>query len=389
MPLTDASVRNAKPAEKAYKIADAKGLYLLVKPSGKYWRFDYSFGSRKTMAFGVYPEISLSRARELLKDARNSLDRDVDPGHTKRIAKAMPGAVDDSFEVIGREWLERNKKKWAQSHYSKVKLRLENEVFPWLGRRHIRQIAPVEVLAVAQRVEKRGAVETAHRVLQYSGAIFRYAVATSRAESDPTRDLRGAIAAPVKGSFASIKDGPGIGKLLRAIDAYPASYNVGAALRFAPLVFVRPKELRLMEWSEVDMKAGEWRIPKEKMKKRRPHIVPLSTQALAILNEMRPFSGTGKLVFPGQRKDRPLSENTLTAGLRRIGYSGEEMTAHGFRSTASTTLNENSWPTDVIELQLAHVEGNSVKAAYNYAQHLPKRREMMQWWADHLDKLKA
>lgn len=387
MPLTDAAIRAAKPAEKPYKLADKLGMYLLVSATGRYWRWDYRFaGKRKTHALGVYPEVSLGKAREALLDAREQHRKGIDPGLARKIAKSRPRGGGSSFESVGREWFEKMRPTWAESHSGKVLLRLEADLYPWVGSRDIGTITAPELLLVAQRVEKRGAVESAHRVLQYAGSIFRYAIATGRAERNPVPDLRGAIAPPVRGSFAAIREPKRVGELLRAIEAYPGSFVVGTALRLAPLLFVRPTELRLMEWEEIDN--SEWKIPALKMKMARPHIVPLSTQAQALIAAVKPLTSGGRYVF-GARRDRPISDGALRMALKALGYDGSEQTVHGFRSMASTLLNEQGWNPDVIERQLAHIEGNSVRAAYNYAQYLPERRRMMQAWADYLDGLKS
>jgi integrase len=263
-------------------------------------------------------------------------------------------------------------------------------VFPWLGARPIGEITGPELLTALRRVENRGVVETAHRVMQNCSQVFRYAVATGRAQRDPTFDLRGALPPVRSNHFASITEPKAIGGLLRAIDVYKGSFITQCALRLAPLVFVRPGELRRAEWAEFDLDASEWRIPASKMKMRVMHIVPLSAQAVSILRDLRPLTGTVKYVFPGTRgKDRPMSENTVLAALRRMGYGTDDMTGHGFRSMASTILNEQGWNRDAIERQLAHAERDNVRAAYNYAEHMPERRKMMQQWADYLDGLKA
>lgn len=385
MALSDAAVRAAKPGAKPYKLADKDGLYLLVSAKGRYWRFDYRFaGKRKTHALGVYPEVGLGKAREALYEAREQLRKGIDPGLARKIAKSLPRGGGSSFEAVGREWFARQKPTWADSHADKVLLRLEADLYPWLGARDVAAITAPELLLVIRKVEQRGAIESAHRCLQYASSIFRYAIATSRAERNPAPDLRGALAPAVRGSFATIHEPRRIGALLRAIDAYPGGYVVACALKLAPLLFVRPTELRLMEWAEID--GAEWRIPAEKMKMRRPHIVPLPTQAAAIIESLRPLTGAGTYVL-STRHTRPLSDGALRMALKSLGYDGSEQTVHGFRSMASTLLNEQGWNRDAIERQLAHVEGG-VRGAYNYAQFLPERRTMMQAWADYLDNLR-
>jgi integrase len=281
-------------------------------------------------------------------------------------------------------------KQWAKGHADKIIRRLELYIFPWLGGRPIKAITAPELLAALRRVESRGANETAHRAMQVCGRVFRFAVATGRAERDPSRDLSGALAPVKEKHLASITDPQEVGALLRAIDAYNGEWITRCALRLAPLVFVRPGELRHARWSEIDFDKAEWRIPAARMKMRVQHIVPLSTQAITVLRDLHQLTGKFDYAFPGTRsRQRPMSENTVTAALRRMGYGGDDMTGHGFRSMASTLLNEHGWNRDAIERQLAHGERDAVRAAYNYAQHLPERRKMMQDWADFLDKLKV
>jgi len=393
MPLTDAAVRNAKPAAKAVRLFDANGLYLEISPSGgKWWRLKYRCGGKeKRLSLGVYPEIQLRTARMKCKAARELLRNGVDPGEQRKIEKVLRVELAaNSLEAVAREWCAKHVPRWAPSQARKVLRLLERDVLPWLGERPVAEILPPEILAMLRRVEGRGAIETAHRALQVCSQVFRYAVATGRAQSDPTRDLRGALA-PAKGRHhPTILEPKAIGELLRAINGYAGSPATKAALRLAPLVFVRPGELRRAEWAEFDLDGGEWRIPAERMKMRAAHIVPLSTQAVAILRELVPLTGRGRYVFPGARTNgRPMSENTVNAALRRLGYTKDQMTGHGFRSMASTLLNEQGWNRDAIERQLAHAERDEIRAAYNYAEHLPERRRMMQAWADHLQKLHA
>jgi integrase len=396
MPLTDAAIRSAKPGitpsgkptDKPYKLADAAGLYLEVTPKGgKYWRLKYRFdGKEKRLAFGVYPEVTLKEAREKRDEARKLLSQGIDPSAERKATKT---ADSETFEAIYREWLERFSPRWALSHKQNIIRRIEKDILPWLGARPIAELKAPELLAALRRIEARGALESAHRTKQAVGQVFRYAVATGRAERDPTADLRGALPPSAKGNFAAITEPKAIGDLLRAIDGYEGSFVVRCALRLAPLVFVRPSELRGAEWSEIDFERAEWRIPAARMKMRDAHIVPLSTQALAILEELRPVTGAGRFLFPGERsKDRPMSNGTVNAALRRMGYGSDEMTGHGFRTTACSILNEQGWNRDAIERQLAHAERNKVRAAYHRAEHLPERRRMMQAWADYLDTLK-
>ena len=389
MPLTNTAIRNAKPRVKRYRLFDSQGLYIEVAPSGgKWWRLKYRIlGKEKRLSLGVYPEVSLKDAREKRDQARRSLSEGADPIEARKLQSIADGT---SFEAVAREWFIKFAPGWSESHANRILRRLENDVFPWLGSRSIDQIDPPELLKVARRIESRGALETAHRAIRNCGQVFRYAVATGRAERDPTTDLNGALPPARSRHYPTITDPEAISDLLRAIGGYQGSPITRAALRLAPLVFVRPGELRHAEWPDINLKSAEWRIPPEKMKHRRIHLVPLSRQAITILKELQPLTGHGQYLFPGRRSPRrPMSENTINAALRNLGYDKNQMTGHGFRSMASTLLNEQGcWHPDAIERQLAHVEGNSVRAAYNYAEHLEERRRMMQWWADYLDHLK-
>jgi integrase len=387
--LTDKAIKGAKLREKPYKLFDERGLFMLVSPKGaRWWRLKFRVeGKEKLLSLGVYPDVSLKDARQRRDELRQQLASGVDPS-AKRKAEKVASA--DTFEAVAREWFAKFSANWADTHSEKIIRRLEADIFPWLGSRPVGQITAPELLACLRRIESRGALDTAHRAHQNCGQIFRYAIATGRAERDPAADLRGALPPVNGGHFATITDPAGIGALLRAIDGYEGTFVGRCALRLAPLVFVRPGELRAAEWSEFDLVNAEWRIPAERMKARVVHIVPLSTQAVAILRELQPLTGSGRYVFPSLRTSaRPMSENTINGALRRLGYSGDQMTGHGFRSMASTLLNEQGWNRDAIERQLAHGERDEVRAAYNYAQHLPERRKMMQSWADFLDGLRA
>jgi integrase len=339
---------------------------------------------------GTYPLVSLKEAREKLFYAKKSIQEGIDPGLQKKSVKEAERAKNEnSFEVVAREWYEGKKIGRNERYTSRVWGRVEKEIFPFLAERTISEIKALELLEVLRKVESRGTVETAHRCLQYCGQIFRYAIATGRASHDISTDLRGALKPVVHTHFASITDRKAIGSLLAAIDTYNGNFIVKSALQLAPYVFVRPGELRHAEWSEIDQGEAEWRIPADKMKMKQIHIVPLSRQAQDILTELQPYTGLGRYVFTSMRsKICPISDVTLLAGLRRLGYSKDEMTVHGFRSIASTMLNELGYNRDWIERQLAHGERNSVRAAYNYAEYLPERKKMMQEWADYLDKLK-
>ena len=392
MPLTDTAIRNSKPQNKQYKMTDEKGMYLLVNKAGKYFRLDYRFaGKRKTLALGVYPDVKLVEAREKRNEARKMIANGIDPGQARKVKKSIQiEQTENSFETIAREWHGKYSSIWADSHAKKIIRRFELYIFPRLGTRPIAEITPPELLSVLRRVESKGILETAHRAHQNCGQVFHYAIITGRAERDPSVDIRGALTPAKHVRMATITDPKKIGELLRAIDGYEGTPVAKCALKLAPLVFVRPGELRHAEWAEIDLDKAEWRIPAEKMKMKDPHIVPLSTQAVEILNEIQPITGKGRYVFPSVRTNsRPMSENTILAALRRMGYAKEEMTGHGFRAMASTLLHEQGWPSDIIERQLAHAERNSIKAAYNHAQHLPERRKMMQVWANYLDTLKS
>jgi len=389
MPLTTLKIKNSPPKRKPYKIYDSQGLYLLVNRKGKYFRFNYKLnGKYKTLALGVFPETSLKEARLKRDEARILLSKGVDPSeHKKALKKSIYGP--DTFEAVAREWFEKKVNSWTPGYSRTVIARLEQNIFPWIGHKQISEVSAAELLEALRRIEARGAIETAHRVKQICGQIFRYAIATSRAERDPAADLKGALTSYKPKRMACITDPRRVGELMRAIDEYKGHFISKCALKIIPYVFVRHAELRYAEWSELDFDKKEWRIPAEKMKIKRPHIVPLSRQVIEILNEIKPLTGNGKFIFPSlYKKERPLSENTLLVALRRLGYSKEEMCVHGFRSVASTLLHENGWPSELIERQLAHLEGNQVKAAYNYADYLPERHKMMQWWADYLDALK-
>lgn len=392
MPLTEIAVRNAKARAKPVRLFDSGGLYLEIAPSGgKWWRFKYRFTEKeKRLSLGVYPEVSLKAARAKRDEARRLLADGIDPSEHRQQSKSALAKGANSFETIAREWFAKFSENWVDTHSTKIIRRLERDLFPWLGARPINSITAPELLSALRRIESRGALETAHRAMQNCGQVFRYAVATGCAERDPTGDLRGALPPVKEKHHASIRDPRAIGALLRAIDGYEGSLVTKCALRLAPLLFVRPGELRRAEWTEFNLDAAEWRIPAERMKMREQHIVPLSTQAVAILRELHALTGARRYVFPGARSSsRPMSENTVNAGLRRLGYAKDEMTGHGFRSIASTLLNEQGWHRDAIERQLAHAERDNVRAAYNFAEHLPERRKMMQAWADYLDGLKA
>jgi integrase len=391
VPLTDTKIRQAKPAPAPKRLSDGDGMYLLVQPNGaKWWRFDYILaGRRNTLSLGLYPEVSLAQARERRTEVRAQVAAGVDPSRERQQTRRA-AAQARTFGEVADEWLGRQEGVLAPVTYEKAKWVLGELVRPWLGHRPIAEIEPPELLEVIRRIEARGKYETAHRTKQRCGQVFRYAIATGVAKRDPSADLRGALT-PVKAQHRSaVTDPSEVAGLLRAIDGYEGTFVVACALRLAPLVFVRPGELRSAEWDEIDLDRQEWRIPAERMKMREAHIVPLSTQAEAILRQLAPLTGDDRYVFPSIRtRTRPMSEGTVNAALRRLGYDSDQHVGHGFRAMASTLLNEMGWAPDVIERQLAHAPRNKVRAAYNRAQYLPERRRMMQAWADYLDRLRS
>ena len=353
---------------------------------------DYRFeGKRKTLSFGAYPAVGLKDARARREEAKGQIAAGIDPGAHKKAAKEAARAdTDSTFEIVAREWFNRQKDGWAESHAGKIMARLERDIFPVLGGRPVWDITAPMLLEALRRIESRGAVDTAHRALQTCGQVFRYAIATGRAEHNIAADLKGALPPVRGGHFASVKEPAAVGGLLRAIDAYTGNIIVRAALRIAPYVLVRPVELRRAEWAEFNLDANEWRIPATRMKMRELHIVPLARQVKEILAELHQYTGGGRYLFPSMRANTAtISDVTLLAALRRLGYGKDEMTVHGFRSMASTLLNEQGYNRDWIEKQLAHGERDTVRASYNFAQYLPERRKMMQEWADYLDELRG
>ncbi len=394
MSLTDTAIRKAKPATKPYKLTDGGGLYLLIQPNGaKWWRLDYRrpvTKVRTTLSLGTYPEVTLAKARARQAEAREQLADGIDPGEARKAAKASgKERAANSFEVVAREYMARQT--WVPNHASKVLAWMENDVFPWIGGKPIAGLTAPDFLAVARRVEERGAVESAHRILQNCGAVMRYAIATGRATHNPVPDLRGALRSPEGKNHAAITNPSQLGGLLRSMEGYEGTFTARCALRLTPLVFLRPGELRQAEWAEIDLEAAEWTIPAAKMKMRVAHTVPLSEQAIAILREIQPLTGEGRYVFPSVRDpNRPLSENTVRSALRNLGYDNETQTPHGFRATARTLLDEVlGFRPDYIEHQLAHEVKDPNGRAYNRTAHLPERRKMMQAWADYLDALRA
>lgn len=401
--LTDVEVKAAKGGDKPKPLFDGKGLFLLVgpqklKPDGKpfpaskWWRFKYTYeGKSKLISFGVYPEISLADARKRRDDARQLLANGVDPAEVKKAKKAAKTTdAENSFEVVAREWHSKFLPTWTEGHASTILSRLEQNVFPWLGKCPIEEIEAPNVLEVLRRVESRGALETAHRIKSVCGQVFRYAIATGRAKRDVAADLKGAMPPSSGRNHAAITDPKEVAVLLRAIDRYQGGFVVKCALRLAPLFFVRPGELRQAEWSEFDFHEAQWSIPAERMKMKVSHIVPLSTQAVEILRSLQPLTGASRYVFPSGRSfHRCMSNNAVNAGLRSMGYDKDTMTGHGFRAMARTMLDEVlQVRPDFIEHQLAHAVKGPLGRAYNRTSHLDERRKMMQRWADYLEELK-
>jgi len=389
--LSSVSVEAAKQRKKPYKLSDGGGLYLLVNPDGsRWWRLKYRVdGREKLLSLGIYPAKSLKAARKAREDAKEQLAAGIDPSEQRKSDKANRLAARNStFKSVAMEWFTSRSTKWANSNSEKILGRLENHVFPEIGSDPVSGLSGPRLLEVLRKVQEAGSVDTAHRVRQYMNAIFRYAIQTHRLQANPTPHSE--VLPPLTSErFASITDPKGVGALLRAVRAYPGGPVTLTALKLAPLLFVRPGELRAAEWAEFDLDAAEWVIPPVRMKKRRQHIVPLSTQAVVILRELYRLTGSGRYVFPSERSPRrPMSENTLNTALRSMGYTREQMTAHGFRHMASTLLHESrKWRSEVIERQLAHADRNAIRAVYNAAEYLPERVEMMQWWADRLDTL--
>ncbi len=397
MPLTDTAIRNAKPGvtpkglktEKPYKLGDAGGLYVEVRPDGgKYWRLKYRIGGKeKRLSLGVYPEISLAKARERRDAARKLLVEGVDPSEHRKATKAAGvERAANSFEVVAREWFAKLQSTWDSSHADRIKARLERYLFPWIGGRPVAELTAQEVLTMLRRIESRGALDTAHRALGNCSAVLRYAVATGRCERDPTRDLRGALPPLKGGHFAAVTDPAKVGPLLRGIYGYQGTLPVQCALKLAPMVFVRPGELRRAKWADIDLEKAEWRFHVTKTDT--GHVVPLATQAVDILRELHALTCRSEYVFPGARSNgRPMSDNAILAALRRMGIGKDEMSGHGFRAMARTILDEVlGFRPDFIEHQLAHAVRDPNGRAYNRTAHLNERRKMMQAWADWLDK---
>ena len=394
MPLSDVAIRNAKPGPKPIKLSDERGLFLLVQPSGgKLWRLKYRMaGKEKKLSLGRYPDVALKEARERSAEARKQIAAGIDPSEQKRTDRldaTLRAAI--TFTAVANEYIAKSEREGRASVTVKKARWLLSLLEPVLGSRPVDEITPVELLAALKKVEDRGNLETARRMRSFASRVFRYAVATARATADPAAALRGALTAPVAKHHAAILDPKGVGALLRAIDGYDGQPMTQFALRLAPHVFVRPGELRRAEWTEIDLAMKVWKIAAAKMKMRQPHLVPLSRQAIEILLQAKSLTGHHRYVFaslyPG---DRPMSENTVNAALRRLGYKGDEMTGHGFRAVASTLLNESGkWNPDAIERALAHKAADGVRAAYHRGAHWDERVAMSQWWSDYLDNLRG
>lgn len=391
MPLTDLKIKHLKPETKTVRYSDGRGLYLEISPTGgKWWRFKYRFGGKeKRISLGVYPDINLKDARLRCEDAKRKIKEGIDPSLERQSQRACRTvSAENSFEAIAREWFSHREKEIAGNHSGRIFSRLERDVFPWIGSLPIEQITAPVVLSLLRRIVARGAVESAHRAKSSISQVMRYAITTGRAERDPCPDLKGALPSPRVQHFSAIIDPGKVGPFLNALDEYEGSFIVKCALRLAPLVFVRPGELRQAQWTEINFDRAEWRFFVSKTKI--DHLVPLSTQAISILKEIRPLTGHGKYIFPSPRSlNRPLSDNGILSALRRMGFEKDEMSGHGFRAMARTLLAEELHiRPEIIEHQLAHKVPDALGAAYNRTRFIKERVVMMQDWADYLDKLK-
>ncbi len=389
MALTDIKCKALQSTQKSYKVSDEKGLYLEVAPSGgKYWRLKYRFGGKeKKLAFGVYPEVSLKEARDKRDAARKQIKDNIDPSQEKKLAKLNQAInAKNSFESIAREWHSKQTEIWTQRYCETVLRNLEKDIFPIIGFRPINQIIPAELLVALRKIEERDALDIAKKMRQTCGQIFRYAISTSNAERDITADLQGALKTRKRKHFNKFEENE-LPEFLQKIEQYDGEYQTRLGLKLLLLTFVRTTELRGARWDEIDFEKAQWHIPPERMKMRVKHIVPLSKQVVEILKQLQNINGNKTFIFPNRHNpNKFISENTFLFAIYRMGYH-KKATPHGFRGTASTILNENNFRPDVIERQLAHGERNKVRASYNHAQYLPERAEMMQWWADYLDKI--
>ena len=395
MPLTDTAIRTAKSTDKAVKLFDGGGLYLEIAPSGgKWWRLKYRFqGKEKRISLGTYPTVSLKDARERREQAKRLIEQGIDPSNQRKEAKAAAAAIEQeqntTFEAVARDWFSKKRNAWTPGHQKKILSRLENQLFPFLGAKLFSSLEPGDFLAAIQKAESRGAIETAHRLAQLCGQVSRYARIVGLTRYDVAAGLTEALTPVQTNHYATITDPAEVGHLLRAIDEYAGEPSIRFALKVLPFVFVRSVELRGAEWREFDFESATWIIPAERMKMKRPHTVPLARQVISLLNDLRNTTGSGRFLFPSLfNASRPISDMGLLNALRRMGYAKGVMTIHGFRSMASTLLNEQGYRADVIEAQLAHGEKNAIRAAYNHAEYLPERRQMMQEWANYLDSLR-
>lgn len=398
--LTDLAVKNAKPGNTTRRISDGGGLFLEIRSNGsKYWRLAYRFNKKqKLLALGVYPQVSIQAARDQARTAKDHLASGRDPGFLRRITKAA-NTNENTFQAVAVEWLEKFKHEWTESHHKGISGRLKREIYPWLGERPVNEITALELLSCLRRIEARGHLENAHRTLTNAGQVFMYAIATGRAERNPAADLKGAIPRPRVKHMATILDPEQVGILMAAIDEYPGSPVTRCALQLTAHVFLRSKEIRFAEWSEIDFENQEWRIPLAKMKGRKRdkeasptalHIVPLATQVISILREVQALTGERNYVFPGLRGNKPISDATMTNALRRMGYGKEELHVHGFRAMARTLIRQElGFDEEPIERQLGHAVKGPLGAAYNRADFIQERKKMMQDWADYLARLKA
>ena len=388
MPLTDTTLRNAKPGEKQIKLFDGHGLFLLIAPSGtKAWRLKYSFvGMDKLISLGLYPTVSLKEARERAATARKDIENGIDPSEKRKLKKS---ACQNTFEGVALEWHEQNKHKWSEVYAKTIMHRMKRNLFPQIGSKPVHLVSAPELLALLRKIEARGAKDIPHIVRSICSSVFRYAIATGRAERDPAADLKGALAPRVRRNLPSQTTPEAVGHLMIAIDNYPGTFVVRSALQLMALTFCRTGELRNAEWREIDLEDGLWRIPAERMKMSRDHLIPLSRQSVAILRKLQAYSGKDVYVFPNYKTEkRSMSKSALLGAIRRLGFENDEMCPHGFRSMASTMLNELGYNGDWIERQLAHVPRNIIRGIYNRAEYLPERRKMMQAWADYLDELR-
>ena len=394
MSLTDLAVRNAKPREKNYRLFDERGLYLEVsKAGGRWWRLKYRFqGREKRLALGVYPDVTLKDARDRRDEARRLLSNGIDPSEHRKITRAEAHPESDQFfQAVAYEWYAKFSPNWATGHSKRVLSLMERDILPWIGNDPINEIPAPKLLEIARRVESRGALETAHRSMRLCSQVFRYGVATGKCDRDPTGDLRGALP-PIKGGhFAATLEPQRLGEIIRDLRNYHGTFVVRCALQLAPLLFVRPGELRQARWVDIDLDAAEWRYLVSKTETQ--HVVPLAQQAVDILNELKPLTSRGPYVFPSIRSprgERPMSDNAVLSAMRTLGIRKDEMSGHGFRAVARTILDEElGFRPDIIEHQLAHAVRDPLGRAYNRTTHLEERRRMMQTWADHLDTLVA